>query len=215
MSDCEDRVVAAQLLAAGRLDFNMTPDSFGSYNFVRENIPMVAVAALFQKDPKVLISHTGMGNDTLPALKGKPIMIGNDTRAGVWLFLKSKFGFTDDQIRELIRRDAVIGVAVDAIMMVHGWRHLRSKPADFDLSLEHLANHIDHICQIAGNAKHVGIGTDLDGGYGNEQTPVDLNTIYDLQTIPGLLKKRGYKKADIEGIMSGNFLNFLRRHLPA
>jgi NitT/TauT family transport system substrate-binding protein len=89
----------AQLLAAGRLDFNMTPDSFGSYNFVRENIPMVAVAALFQKDPKVIISHAGVGNDNLPALKGKPIMIGSDTRAGMWLFLKSKFGYTDDQIR--------------------------------------------------------------------------------------------------------------------
>jgi len=89
----------AQLLAAGRLDFNMTPDSFGSYNFVRENIPMIAVAALFQKDPKVLISHPGVGNDSLPALKGKPIMIGSDTRAGVWLFLKARYGYTDDQIR--------------------------------------------------------------------------------------------------------------------
>jgi len=89
----------AQLLAAGRLDFNMTPDSFGSFNFTRESVPMLAVAALFQKDPKVLISHAGVGNDSLQALKGKPIMIGSDTRAGVWLFLKSKFGYTDDQIR--------------------------------------------------------------------------------------------------------------------
>jgi NitT/TauT family transport system substrate-binding protein len=89
----------AQLLAAGRIDFNMTPDSFGSMNFVRENIPMIAVAALFQKDPKVLISHAGVGNDNLQALKGKPIYIGTDTRVGVWLFLKNKFGYTDDQIR--------------------------------------------------------------------------------------------------------------------
>ncbi len=89
----------AQLLAAGRLDFNMTPDSFGSLNFVRENVPMVAVAAMFQKDPKVLISHAGVGNDNLESLKGKPIMIGSDTRAGVWLFLKSKYGYTDSQIR--------------------------------------------------------------------------------------------------------------------
>ncbi len=89
----------AQLLAAGRLDFNMTSDSFGSYNFTRENVPMLAVAALFQKDPKVLISHPGVGNDSLQALKGKPVMIGSDSRAGFWLFLKSKFGYTDDQIR--------------------------------------------------------------------------------------------------------------------
>ena len=89
----------AQLLAAGRLDFNIAPNSFVPLNFVRENIPMVAVAAIFQKDPSVLIAHPGQGNDTLAALKGKPIMIGSDTRIGSWVFLKSKFGYTDDQIR--------------------------------------------------------------------------------------------------------------------
>jgi len=89
----------ALLLAAGRLDFNMTPDSFGPLNFAREDVPAIAVAAMFQKDPKVLIAHPGVGNDTLPQLNGKPIMIGSDTRAGVWLFLKARFGFTDDQIR--------------------------------------------------------------------------------------------------------------------
>ncbi len=89
----------AQLLAAGRIDFNMGSDSFGAYNYARENVPMVTVAAMMQKDPKVLISHPGVGNDSLPALKGKPIMIGSDSRAGVWLFFKAKFGYTDDQIR--------------------------------------------------------------------------------------------------------------------
>ena len=89
----------AQLLAAGRLDFNEAPNSFISLNFVKENIPMVAVAAMFQKDPSVLIAHPGVGNDSFAALKGKPIMIGTDTRVGWWLFLKAKFGYTDDQIR--------------------------------------------------------------------------------------------------------------------
>src|ERR671934_2238909 len=89
----------AQLLAAGRLDFNLAPNSFVPLNFVRENIPMVAVAAIFQKDPSVLIAHPGQGNDTLAALKGKPIMIGPDTRIGSWIFLKQKFGYSDDQIR--------------------------------------------------------------------------------------------------------------------
>jgi NitT/TauT family transport system substrate-binding protein len=88
-----------QLLAAGRLDFDEEPNSFLPLNFVKENIPMVAVAAMFQKDPMVLIAHAGVGNDSLAALKGKPIMIGADTRVGPWLFLKAKFGFTDDQIR--------------------------------------------------------------------------------------------------------------------
>jgi len=89
----------SQLLAAGRLDFNMSPSSLLPLNFVRERIPVVAVAALFQKDPQVLIAHPGQGHDTLQALKGKPIMIGADTRVGSWLFLKSRFGYSDDQIR--------------------------------------------------------------------------------------------------------------------
>ena len=89
----------AQLLAAGVLDFNIASNSFVPLNFVQQNIPMVAVAAMFQKDPSVLIAHPGQGNDSLAALKGKPIMIGADTRTSGWLFLKQKFGYTDDQIR--------------------------------------------------------------------------------------------------------------------
>jgi NitT/TauT family transport system substrate-binding protein len=89
----------AQLLAAGRLEFSIATNSFVPLNFVQQNIPMIAVAALFQKDPSVLIAHTGQGDDSLAALKGKPIMIGSDTRIGSWIFLKKKFGYTDDQIR--------------------------------------------------------------------------------------------------------------------
>jgi NitT/TauT family transport system substrate-binding protein len=89
----------AQLLAAGVLDFNIGSNSFVPLNFVRENIPMVAVAAIFQKDPSVLIAHPGQGDNSLVALKGRPIMIGSDTRVTSWLFLKEKFGYTDDQIR--------------------------------------------------------------------------------------------------------------------
>ncbi len=89
----------AQLLAAGVLDFNIASNSFVPLNFVAEKIPMVAVAAIFQKDPSVLIAHPGQGDDSLAALKGKPIMIGSDTRVTSWLYLKQKFGYTDDQIR--------------------------------------------------------------------------------------------------------------------
>jgi membrane dipeptidase len=119
--------------------------------------------------------------------------------------------FADDQIKAVVQRGGILGMAFDAIMMVPGWVHLKSKPADFQLKIERIVDHIDHICQIAGNAKHVGIGTDLDGGFGTEQTPMDLNTIADLQTIPGLLKKRGYTARDIDGIMSRNFIEFLRK----
>ncbi|GDY08840.1 hypothetical protein LBMAG52_23260 [Planctomycetia bacterium] len=119
--------------------------------------------------------------------------------------------FADDQIKAVIERGGVLGMAFDAIMMVPGWTHLRSKPADFQLKIERICEHVDHICQMAGNAKHVGIGTDLDGGYGTEQTPMDLNSIADLQSLPALLTKRGYTPDDIAGIMHRNFVDFLRR----
>jgi membrane dipeptidase len=120
---------------------------------------------------------------------------------------------TDEQIKVLIDRGAVIGMAFDAIMMVHGWAHRRSLPQDFGLRIEKICEHIDHICQIAGNARHVGIGTDLDGGFGTEQTPMDLNSIADLVKIGPLLAARGYAQNDIDGIFHGNFFRFLREHL--
>jgi NitT/TauT family transport system substrate-binding protein len=88
-----------QLLLAGRLDFNICSNSFLALNFVKENIPFRTVAAVFQKDPSVLITHPDQGNDTFAELKGKPIMISPDTRVGWWNFLKAKFGYSDSQIR--------------------------------------------------------------------------------------------------------------------
>ena len=88
----------SQLLAAGKLDFAVAPNSFIPLNFVAENVPVVAVAAIFQKDPAVLIAHPNEGNDNLQALKGKKIMISPDTRIGFWRFLKTKYGYTDDQM---------------------------------------------------------------------------------------------------------------------
>jgi len=119
--------------------------------------------------------------------------------------------FADDQIRELIRRGAVIGAALDAWMMIPDWVRGKTTPEKTGLKLEHIVDHIDHVCQIAGNALHSGIGSDLDGGFGREQSPGDLNTIADLARIAELLAKRGYANADIERIMSGNFLEFLRK----
>jgi NitT/TauT family transport system substrate-binding protein len=88
-----------QLLASGVIDFNMGSNSFSALNYVKNNIPMVAVGSIFQKDPQVLVAHAGQGNDTLAALKGKPIMISPVARAGYWQFLRVKFGYSDDQIR--------------------------------------------------------------------------------------------------------------------
>jgi membrane dipeptidase len=98
-------------------------------------------------------------------------------------------------------------------MMVHGWKHLKSRPEEFGLTLEKLAEHIDHICQLAGNARHVGIGTDADGGFGTEQMPVDLQSIADMQKLGPILAARGYSADDIAGIFHVNFTTFLRAHL--
>jgi membrane dipeptidase len=118
--------------------------------------------------------------------------------------------FSDDQLKELISRDAVIGVALDAWMMVPNWVRGHSTPKEMNVSLDQMIQNMDHICQQAGNALHVGIGTDLDGGFGKEQCPYDLDTIADLQKIPSMLAKKGYSQEDVENIMHRNFLRFLR-----
>ena len=119
--------------------------------------------------------------------------------------------FSDDQLRELIARDAVIGGPLDAWMMVPGWVRGTSTPESTNCSLSVMIDHLDHICQLAGNANHIGIGSDLDGAFGKEQCPYDLDTIADLQKIPDLLRQRGYTNEDIANVMHGNWLRFLRR----
>ncbi len=122
--------------------------------------------------------------------------------------------FSDEMIKALIQKDAVIGGALDAWMMVPNWERGVSDPTLMNCSLEKMIDHMDHICQIAGNANHVGIGTDLDGAYGKEQCPFDIETIADLQSVPALLSKRGYTQIEIEKILHGNWLRILKRALP-
>jgi membrane dipeptidase len=119
--------------------------------------------------------------------------------------------FSDAQIRRLIERGAVIGAALDAWMMIPDWVRGVTTPQATGLKLDVLIDHIDHVCQIAGNARHAGLGSDLDGAFGTEQTPEDLDSIADLARIPDLLAARGYSPEDIDGIVSGNFIRFLRR----
>lgn len=119
--------------------------------------------------------------------------------------------FSNEQIRFVIERDGVLGMACDAIMLQPGWVRGVTKP---EVTLERVADNIDHVCQLAGSARHVGIGSDLDGGYGKEQTPADLDTISDLQRLPDILRKRGYAEPDIAGFMHGNWLRFFGETLP-
>ena len=89
----------AQLLAAGQIDFNMGANVFGAFNYVQNDIPMVTVAAIFQKDPQILMAHPDQGFETLADLKGHPILISQDARTTYWEWLKAEYGFTDDMIR--------------------------------------------------------------------------------------------------------------------
>lgn len=118
--------------------------------------------------------------------------------------------FSDEQIKALIERGAVIGGALDAWMMVPNWVRGKSNPKEMGCNLEKMIDHMDHICQLAGNANHIGIGSDLDGAFGKEQCPYDLETIADLQNLPSLLSKRGYSAQDTEKVMFGNWLRFLK-----
>lgn len=120
--------------------------------------------------------------------------------------------FSDDQLRYVIRRGGVVGAALDAVMLQPGWVRGVSKA---EVTLDRVVDNIDHVCQLAGDAAHAGIGSDLDGGYGSEQTPADLDTIADLRKIPDLLAKRGYSAADVEAIMWGNWVRFFGEALPA
>ena len=117
---------------------------------------------------------------------------------------------SDDMFRALVDRGAVVGLALDAWMMVPGWQRGHTTPQSAGLFLNTLVEHLDHYCQLAGNCLHVGLGTDLDGCFGTEQTPQDLDSIHDLQRLPDLLAARGFSETDISGVMHGNFLRHLR-----
>ncbi len=144
--------------------------------------------------------------ETMKAYKGRVWASHNNCRK----FVNHNRQFSDEQLLELIKRNAVVGIALDAWMMVPGWVRGVSTPEGMGVTMDQMVNNIDHICQLAGNAKHVGIGTDLDGGFGKEQCPADIDTIEDLQQLVQKLRNKGFKESDIEQVMHQNFIRFLR-----
>ena len=118
--------------------------------------------------------------------------------------------FSDDQIRELIQRGTIIGGVFDAWMLVPGWVRGETTPESASVTLNTVVEHIDHVCQLAGNSRHSMIGSDLDGAFGREQCPSDVHTIADLEKLGDVFAARGYSPQDIENIFSANFLRFLR-----
>jgi membrane dipeptidase len=116
--------------------------------------------------------------------------------------------FSDEQLRAIIARGGVIGAAFDAWMLGPGWVH--GSPDNPQVTLSDVVDHIDHVCQLAGSSRHAAIGTDLDGGFGRDQSPRDLDTIADLQRLPDLLSARGYADDDIARIMFENWLGLMK-----
>ncbi len=117
---------------------------------------------------------------------------------------------SDEQIRALLERDAVIGIVPFNAFLDASW----SREHRFDLGLDTMVRHIDHICQLAGNARHVGLGSDIDGGFGREETPRELDTVADLAKLADALRSSGYQEEDIANVMGGNWRRFLERALP-
>jgi membrane dipeptidase len=141
----------------------------------------------------------------LEAFSGPVFASHNNCRA----LVSHQRQFSDVQLRAIIERGGVIGVALDCWMLKTGWVRDVSDPRT--VTLERVVDHIVHICELAGGSAHVAIGSDLDGGFGREQSPGDLDTIADLQKLRPLLARRGFGEADIAAIFHGNWLAFLRR----
>lgn len=118
---------------------------------------------------------------------------------------------SDGQIRQVAAREGVIGVVMDEWMLVPGY--VPGEDGRARATIENVADHIDHIGNTVGDVEHVGIGSDLDGGFGTEQTPVEVQSIADLQRLGEVLSRRGYSNDQIEGVFSGNWLRFFRASL--
>jgi len=161
----------------------------------------------------MILDATHLNDDAfwhaLELYKGHIWASHNNCRA----FVDHNRQFSDEMIKALVERDAVIGIALDAWMMVPNWVRGVSTPKGMNCNMEIMANNIDHVCQLAGNTDHAAIGSDLDGAFGTEQCPYDLKTIADVQKVFGILKNRGYSDTDLEKIANGNWIRFMRKAL--
>ncbi len=154
--------------------------------------------------------------DEEAALQGLDVYPGTifASHANVKNLIKNVEGnrhLSDEVIRRLVERDGVIGVIPFNKFLDYSWRAQDGKDK---ITLQHVVAHIDHICQLAGDARHVGLGTDFDGGVGRLATPAEIDTIADLQKLSAKLAEKGYSQADIAAVLGGNWLSLLRRVLP-
>ena len=132
------------------------------------------------------------------------------THANPRVFVDSPRLLSDDLILRIAERGGVIGAVAYNRMLAAGWREGEPR-----LPLSRLIEAIDHICQIAGHAQSAGIGSDLDGGFGQASVPAELASVADLHRVGDLLRERGYSEGDVEAIMGGNWLRVMRQALEA
>jgi membrane dipeptidase len=121
--------------------------------------------------------------------------------------------FSDRVIQGVIERDGVVGVVPYNGYLKVGWLQATGRRDEVPLSV--LVDHIDHICQLAGDSLHAGIGSDFDGGFGLQSVPPEIDSIADLQKVGPQLLDRGYTEADVANILGGNWLSRLKRDLPS
>jgi len=122
--------------------------------------------------------------------------------------------FSDRVLRAVIEREGVIGIVPFNAFLKPGWNRKNGSRRE-EVTLDAVVAHLDHVCQLAGDARHAGLGSDFDGGFGLQALPPELDTIADLQKLVPLLEARGYSEADVARILGGNWLNLLQRSLPA
>lgn len=120
--------------------------------------------------------------------------------------------FNDETIRLLIEHDGVMGVIPYNYFLDPEWKY-SGKDSRRQVTLDMLAAHIDHICQLAGDSRHAAIGSDFDGGFGYPSIPYEMNDISDLQLLDDVLQKRGFRSEDVANVFHGNWQRILERAL--
>ena len=142
------------------------------------------------------------------------VMASHSNCAALMKGAESNRHVPDRVVELLIERESVIGLIPYNNFLKVGWSRKTGSRRE-EVSLDAYIAHIDHVCQIAGNSLHAGIGTDFDGGFGLQSIPMGLDSIGDMQIIGTKLIERGYTESDAANILGGNWLRFLRKNLPA
>lgn len=143
-----------------------------------------------------------------------PVMASHANCAALMRGADTNRHLPDNVIRGLVERDGVIGLIPFNAFLKPGWKRANGSRRE-EVPLDVLVAHIDHICQLAGNSLHAGIGSDFDGGFGLQSIPPEVDSIADLPLIATKLIERGYSETDAENILGGNWLRFLKRNLPS